>query len=193
MAEISDFEKIEDSEFERLFKYCGIIQANIDKAKKEGVHSTLMVMEANCPPGHAGLQEANGLRQSIQRIHGRGRGGRVPTPRHPLLGRPPLSSETSEPKRGPTLVTAVEEQQGSWPSKWITKLGSKWADEVMIRGDRVQQKQGALTTVLATVAAPSAVEKGPWKCQIAECQQPRHQLRSCHALQGLSEEERKSK
>jgi hypothetical protein len=46
------------------------------------------------------------------------------------------------------VTAAVEQQQGSWPRKWITKLGSKRADEVMIRGDRVQQKQGALTTVL---------------------------------------------
>jgi hypothetical protein len=42
MAEISDFQKIEDSEFERLFEYYGIIQANIDEAEREGVHGMLL-------------------------------------------------------------------------------------------------------------------------------------------------------
>ncbi len=62
MAEISNFKKIEDVEFERLFEYYGIIQANIDKAKKEGIHSTLLqphnltVMEANCPQDMQGYK-----------------------------------------------------------------------------------------------------------------------------------------
>jgi hypothetical protein len=71
-----------------------------------------------------------------------------------------------------------------------TATSSKQADDITIREDRVWLKKGALTTELTKVATPSAVEKGPWNCQIAECQQPKHQLRNCHALQELSEESR---
>jgi hypothetical protein len=55
MAEISVFENIEDSEFERLFEYYSIIQANKDEAEKEGILGILLyphnltVMEAKLP------------------------------------------------------------------------------------------------------------------------------------------------
>ena len=57
---------------------------------------------------------------------------------------------------------------------------------------RVKLKQGALTTTLATVAAPSAVSEGPWGCCVAKCQQPRHQLRNCAAFQRIPVEDRGS-
>ncbi len=50
---------------------------------------------------------------------------------------------------------------------------------------RVKLKQGAYTTTLETVAAPSAVSEGPWGCCMAKCQQPRHQLRNCVAFKKI--------
>ncbi len=57
---------------------------------------------------------------------------------------------------------------------------------------RVKLKQGAYTTTLETVAAPSAVSEGPWGCCVDKCQQPRHQLRNCAAFQRIPVEDRGS-
>jgi hypothetical protein len=207
MAEITAFKKMRGNDYGRLFEYYVTLQTVIGEAEREKDLSYLLLQPENLVLMESVLptreQELWRNMQGDERSPDLGKVFReFIAERESWMMRQVAHSTAPPPGQGgrcPDVRTKRAAETGSSHRPAEKKLALKktkgrssgQADEATLKS-RAKLKQGALTTTLATAAAPSAASKGPWGCCVAKCQQPRHQLRNCAAFQETSAEDRES-
>jgi hypothetical protein len=208
MAEVTAFKKMQGKDYGRLFEYYVTLQTVIGEAEREKDLSYLLLQPENLILMESVLPTRElELWRNMQGDEKSPDLGKVfkefiafIAERESWVRRQVTHSTAPPPGQGgrrPDVRTKRAADTGSSHRPAEKKLARKktkgrssgQADGATVR---VKLKQGAYTTTLETVAAPSAVSEGPWGCCVAKCQQPRHQLRNCAAFQRIPVEDRGS-
>jgi hypothetical protein len=188
VAEITAFKKMRGTEYDRLFEYYTTLRTRIGEAEREGLSylllqpQNLILMKSVLPTRE---QELWRNAQGDERSPDLGRVFKEFIAERESWVRRQVAHSTAPPlgHKGhcPEVKTKRAANTGSSHIPAAKKLARKktkgrssgQADGATLKS-RARLKQGALTTTLATAAAPSAASEGPWGCCVAKCQQPRH-------------------